>query len=152
MTIEEVKKWLNRAYKIDELIKLDKKKIEEWEELSTAIGGFSFDDKVQTSTNISTPFVEKILKKDDAIKKYNERIIERYNIKEEIDEVINSLGDNEIIQILDYRYLQFLKFKKIADIMYMSQSTIYRLHEKGLYQVSKKLGVNESWRCDNIVL
>lgn len=132
MTVEEVKVWLNRAYKIDELIKLDKKKIEEWEELSTAIGGFSFEDKVQTSTNTSTPFVEKILKKDDAIKKYNERIVERYNIKEEIDEVINSIGENEIIQVLDYRYLQFLKFREIASITFMSIGKVHKLHNKGV--------------------
>lgn len=132
MTIEEVKEWLNRAYKLDELIKLDKKKIEEWEELSTAIGGFSFDDKVQTSTNTSTPFVEKILKKDDAIKKYNERIVERYNIKEEIDEVINLIGENEIIQVLDYRYLQFLKFREIASITFMSIGKVHKLHNKGI--------------------
>lgn len=144
MAVEEVKEWLNRAYKIDELIKLDKKKIEEWNELATTIGGFSTDEKVQTSLNTDSQFVNKLLKKDEAIKKYNERIIERYNIKEEIDEVINSIEDNEIVRVLDYRYLQFLSFKKIADIMYMSQSTIYRLHEKGLYQVSKKLRVNES--------
>lgn len=139
MTIEEVKAWLNRAYKIDELIKLDKKKIEEWEELSTAIGGFSFDDKVQTSTNTSTPFVEKILKKDDAIKKYNERIVERYNIKEEIDEVINSIGENEIIQVLDYRYLQFLKFREIASLMYVGLGSVHRLHNRGICEVKKIL-------------
>lgn len=142
MTIEEVKDWLNRAYKIDELIKLDKKKIEEWEELSTAIGGFSFDDKVQTSTNTSTPFVEKILKKDEVIRKYNHKIVERYNLKEEIYEVIHSIDDNEIVLVLDYRYLQFLKFREIATLMHYGKSTIYRLHEKGLCEVSKKLGVN----------
>ena len=102
LTFDEVKQWLNRAYKLDELIQLDKKKIEEWNELATTIGGFSTDEKVQTSSNAETQFVNKLFKKDEAIKKYNQRIIERYNIKEEIDEVINSLDDNEIIQVLDY--------------------------------------------------
>ncbi len=142
LTNEEVKKWLNRAYKLDELIQLDKKKIEEWNELATTIGGFSNDEKVQKSVNLETPFVGKLIKKDEAIRKYNERIIERYNIKEEIDEIINSLDDNEIIQVLDYRYLQFVEFRKIAKIMNYSQSSIYRLHEKGLIQVAEKLGVN----------
>lgn len=142
MTIEEVKKWLNRAYKLDELIQLDKKKIEEWEELSTAIGGFSTDEKVQTSTNTETQFVNKLLKKDEVIRKYNHKIVERYNLKEEIYEVIHSIDDNEIVLVLDYRYLQFLKFREIAKLMHYGKSTIYRLHEKGLYQVSKKLGVN----------
>lgn len=142
MTNEKVKKWLNRAYKLDELIQLDKKKIEEWNELATTIGGFNNGEKVQTSINTETTFVNKLFKKDEAIEKYNHRIIERYNIKEEIDEIINSLDDNEIIQVLDYRYLQFVEFRKIAKIMNYSQSSIYRLHEKGLIQVAEKLGVN----------
>ncbi|MDO4778524.1 MAG: hypothetical protein Q4A42_03100 [Tissierellia bacterium] len=139
MTVDEVKNWLNRAYKIDELIKLDKKKLEELEELSTAIGGVSFGDKVQTSTNTSSPFVEKILKKDDAIKKYNERIVERYHIKEEIDEVINSLGDNEVVQVLDYRYLQFAQWRDLARLMRISTGKALSLHRKGLEMLSKKI-------------
>ncbi|MFL8969321.1 hypothetical protein ACKA04_04530 [Helcococcus kunzii] len=137
MTFDEVKQWLNRAYKLDELIQLDKKKIEEWNELATTIGGFSTDEKVQTSSNAETQFVNKLFKKDEAIKKYNQRIIERYNIKEEIDEVINSLDDNEIIQVLDYRYLQFLKFREIASVTYMSIGNVQRLHDKGLKMLCK---------------
>lgn len=142
MTFEETKRWLNRAYKIDELIQLDEKKIEEWNELATTIGGFSNSEKVQSSINTETTFVNKLFKKDEAIKKYNQRIVERYNIKEEIDEMINSINDNEVVRVLDYRYLQFLEFRKIAKIMNYSKSSIYRLHEKGLIQVAKKLGVN----------
>lgn len=144
MTEKEVKEWLNRAYDIDRLIQLDIEKIKELEESSKTLGGLSISERVQTSTNTKSPFEEKVFNKDEAIKKYEERILERMRLKEEIDEVIHSLHENEIIAVLDYRYLKFLSFKKIAGIMYMSQSTIYRLHEKGLYQVSKKLRVNES--------
>lgn len=132
MTIDEVKHWLNRAYKIDELIQLDKKKIQEWNELATSIGSFSNSEKVQSSIDNETKFVDKLLKKDEAIEKYNERIVERFNIKEEIDEAINSINDNDIIRVLDYRYLQFLKFREIASITYMSIGNVQRLHDKGL--------------------
>lgn len=142
MTFEEVKKWLNRAYKLDDLIKLDKKKIEEWEELESTLGGSSFDEKVQSSRKLEAPFVKKIEKKDEVIRKYNHKIVERYNLKEEIYEIIHSIDDNEIVLVLDYRYLQFLKFREIATLMHYGKSTIYRLHEKGLCEVSKKLGVN----------
>ncbi|WP_282926902.1 hypothetical protein [Helcococcus kunzii] len=152
MTIDEVKKWLNRAYKIDELIKLDKKKIEEWNELATTIGGFNNGEKVQTSINTETTFVNKLFKKDEAIEKYNHRIIERYNIKEEIDEVINSIDDNEIVIVLSYRYLEFLSFRKIATLIYSNKSTVQRLHEKGIREVEKILGQRGTLTCDNIVL
>lgn len=142
-SFDETKLWLNRAYKIDELAQLDKKKIQEWEELATTIGGFSTDEKVQKSTNTETAFISKLFKKDEAIKKYNDRIIARYQAKEEIDEVINSLKNHDMIQVLDYRFLQFQSFQKIADIMYMSKSVVYRLYEKGVIEVAKILEQKE---------
>lgn len=139
MTIDEVKKWLNRAYKIDELIQLDKKKIEELEELSVTVGSIEMKDKVQTSQNIEAPFINKIAKLDEVRRKLNLRIVERYNIKNEVDQVINSIEDNEIVRVLDYRYLQLLKFRNISSLMYMGLASVHRLHDKGLCEVQKIL-------------
>lgn len=139
MTVDEVKNWLNRAYKIDELIKLDKKKLEELEELSTTIPSIQTSEKVQASKNLEPPYIGDLIKKDEVRRKLNLRIVERYNIKNEIDEVINSIRDNEVIQVLDYRYLQFLKFRDIASLMYMGLGSVHRLHNKGLLEVKKIL-------------
>lgn len=140
---EQIKKWLNRAYKLDELIQLDKKKLDELEELSTTIGSIEITDKVQTSTSSDPKYLEDILKMDEIRRKLNLRIVERYNIKNEIDEAINSIEDNNIVQILDYRYLQFLKFREIANICYMSIGSIQRLHDKGISIISKKIKIEQ---------
>lgn len=139
MTIDEVKIWLNRAYKIDELIKLDKKKLEELEERSTTIPSIQTSEKVQTSKNLEPPYMGELIKKDEVRRKLNLRIIERYNIKNEIDEVINSIGDNEIIQVLDYRYLQFVQWRDIASLMYISVGKALSLHRKGLELIRQYL-------------
>lgn len=49
------------------------------------------------------------------------------------------LQDNEIIIILDYRYLQFLKFREIANTLYMSIGNVQRLHDKGIRLICKLL-------------
>lgn len=139
MTVDEVKIWINRAHKIDELIRLDKKKLEELEELSTTIPSIQTSEKVQTSKNLEPPYIGDLIKKDEVRRKLNHRIVERYNIKNEIDKVINAIRDNEIIQVLDYRYLQFLKFRDIASLMYMGLGSVHRLHNKGLLEVKKIL-------------
>ena len=139
MTEKEVKIWLNRAYDIDRLIQLDIEKIEELEESSKTLGGLSISERVQTSTNTKSPFEEKVFNKDEAIKKYEERILERMRLKEEIDEAIHSLHENEIIAVLDYRYLKFLKFREIAKKMYMSVGNVQRLHDKGIHFLSLML-------------
>lgn len=139
MTIDEVKAWLNRAYKIDELIKLDKKKLEELEELSRTIPSIQTSEKVQTSKNLEPPYLGELIKKDEVIRKLNLRIVERYNIKNEIDEVINSIQDNEVVQVLDYRYLQFVKFRDIASLMYISVGKAIALHKKGIQLIYEYL-------------
>lgn len=132
MTVDEVKKWLNRAYKIDELIQIDKRKLEELEELATVVPCIPISEKVQSSKNLSANFENKVFKVDEQRRKLNNRIIERHNIKMEIDEAINSINDNEIVEVLDYRYLQFLKFRDIASVCYMSVGKVQHLHDKGI--------------------
>lgn len=139
MTVDEVKNWLNRAHKIDELIRLDKKKLEELEELSTTIPSIQTSEKVQTSKNLEPPYMGELIKKDEVRRKLNLRIVERYNTKNEIDEVINSIIDNEVIQVLDYRYLQFLQWRAIAKLMRISTGKALSLHRKGLEMLSKKI-------------
>ncbi|MFM1573038.1 hypothetical protein EQF93_02615 [Helcococcus ovis] len=129
MNVDEVKKWLNRAYKIDELIQIDKRKLEE---LATVAPCIPISEKVQTSKKLSANFENKVFKIDEQRRKLNNRIVERYNIKMEIDEAINSVSDNEIVQVLDYRYLQFLKFRDIASVCYMSVGKVQHLHDKGI--------------------
>lgn len=132
MNVDEVKKWLNRAYKIDELIQIDKRKLEELEELATTITAIPISEKVQSSSKLDPCYMNDVLKIDETRRKLNNRIVERHNIKMEIDEAINSISDNEIVQVLDYRYLQFLKFRDIASVCYMSVGKVQHLHDKGI--------------------
>ena len=59
-TIEETKQYLNRAYRLEQLINIDKLKVKELNDLATTIGGFSSDERVQTSTNNEATFEKKI--------------------------------------------------------------------------------------------
>lgn len=57
MTFEECKRWLNRAYKIEKLIKYDKEEIERLENLiNTGMGIDYLKDRVQTSLSNEAPF------------------------------------------------------------------------------------------------
>lgn len=140
MTVDEVKKWLNRVKKIEELIKLDKKRLKELEELATVVPCIPISEKVQTSKKLSANFENKVFKMDEQRRKLNNRIVERHNIKMEIDEVINMLDNNEMILVLSYIYLDFLTYREIATIIASNKSSVQRTHKKGLVELSKILG------------
>ena len=53
-TIEETKQYLNRAHRLEQLIRLDKEKIEELEDLSTSLGGFNSSERVQNSPKMES--------------------------------------------------------------------------------------------------
>lgn len=135
-TIEETKQYLNRAYRLEQLIKIDQKKIQELEEVATAIGGFSTDDRVQTSLKNEASFEKKVFNKDERVQILKSRIAERELILQEVDEVINNLDDNLAIEILSYRYLQFKSFREIAELTYYGVATCFRIHDKAVEKIA----------------
>lgn len=136
MTYEETKKWLNRGYRLDYLIRLDKLKIKELEELSTTLGGFNSTEKVQTSPKLATKYEKYIFDKDKRINSLKSRINERERILEEIDKIINSLEDNLEIEILSYRYLYFMSFRQMEEVAYISKSKCQQIHDKAIIKIS----------------
>lgn len=62
MTVDEVKQWLNRGYRLEQLIKLDKQKIKELEELSTTLSGFNSSERVQNSPNLEAKYQKYIFR------------------------------------------------------------------------------------------
>ena len=138
-TIEETKQYLNRAYRLEQLIKIDQKKIQELEEVATAIGGFSTDDRVQTSLKNEASFEGKIFNKDERVQELKLRIAERELILQEVDRLIHKVDDNLEIEILSYRYLNFMSFREIAEEIYIGLATCFRIHDKAIEKIAPLL-------------
>lgn len=145
MTIDETKDWLNRGYRLEQLIKLDKQKIKELEELSTSLGGFNSSERVQNSPKLESKYEIYIFDKDKRINLLQRRINERERILEEIDQVINSLDDNLEIEILSYRYLYFFSFREISEKTYFSIGKCFKIHDSAINNILKinKMNANE---------
>ena len=135
-TIEETKQYLNRAYRLEQLINIDKLKVKELNDLATTIGGFSSDERVQTSTNNEATFEKKIFNKDIRVQLLKERIADRELILQEVDQLINKLDDNLQIEILSYRYLQFKSFREMASLTFYGLATCFRIHDKAIEKLS----------------
>lgn len=138
MTIDDIKAWLNRGYRLEQLIKLDRQKIKELEDLSTSLGGFDLSERVQNSSKLETKYEKYIFDKDKRIRLLKQRINEREKILEEVDKAINSLEDNLEIEILSYRYLYFMSFREISEKTYFSIGKCFKIHDEAVSKLKNK--------------
>ena len=138
-TIEETKQYLNRAYRLDRLIQLDADEIRRLEILAGCYGGFSTDERVQTSASNTAKFTGFIDKAIDRSKELEKSMIDKENILTEVRDLIHKLDDNLEIEIMTYRYIQYFSFGMIAKKAHVGKSTAHQIHEAALAKLSTKL-------------
>lgn len=111
MTKKDVERWLNRAYKINEEIKLLKEEKYSLYKLAAENGS---SKRVEYSALI------------------DERINALFNIKIEIQKAINKIQSGKLRTVLICRYILFMQWERIADIMKYDVRHIYRIHSNAV--------------------
>lgn len=133
------KEYLNQAYWLNKLIESDireqgelKRKRVSLEspslENASSVGGKVVDAKY-------TYIVDKII---DLEKKIDEEIDRYIDLKGEIRMAIDKVEDAKMRALLIDRYLNFMKWSKIAKKMAYSEQHIYRLHKEALKLIKVK--------------
>ena len=64
-----------------------------------------------------------------------EDILQLFDIQHDIENAIATIQDSKLQSLLELRYLVFLPWKKIADTLGCSMTSIIRLHSKALHLV-----------------
>ena len=117
-------------------IKIQKKKeyITFCDERSLSISGPSYGEKIGSNPNRNTeaPFVKWIYKKIEAEETLKEMEKEIVGVKNEIEETISNLDNEDYEKLLTYRYIDWLTWREIADILYVSRATLYRWHNDAI--------------------
>lgn len=136
---EEKKKFLQRAYWLDRQIKLDTEELKSLEEIKTTLKGIDYSkERVQESGSASasyTKIVEKIVNME---LKILEEIDTLLDVRSEIDSVISKLENHNERLICKYRYIQFKRWEDIADMMYMSERHVKRIHKSAILNIPTK--------------
>lgn len=82
--------------------------------------------------SVDIDIVDKIV---DLEAKINRRIDEFVRIREDIEQLINSVGDDKQRLLLSYRYIDGQQFEWIASTMHYSWRHIHRLHSAALQNI-----------------
>ena len=137
MTTDEVKAYLWQAYKLDKRLQREQMKLEK---LRSAIeyhspafdgmGGHGSGDKLSEAV---ASIVERSQRVDELAALYAKKYAE-------IERSIRSVGDDVLEEVLELRYLQYMKWEEITDKMgYKDTRWVQRLHGRALKNLSQTI-------------
>ena len=94
-------------------------------------------DKVQSSASSDSGlrFIDKYV---DMVREIDELIDKYVDLKDQIITQIHDLDDERYIDILYYRYIDYLLFSEIAEKMNYTKDHVWRLHRNALKEFEKK--------------
>ncbi len=128
-SMENVKKWLNRGYRIYDNIKaLEKAKQRAWEMATSTTP--VLHERVQESHGNGTE--NKITAYLQYVNQIEQSKTKLFIVLSEIEDTIMRVEDNILRSLLTYRYLDFMTWENIAVEMNYSYMQVCRLHGKAL--------------------
>lgn len=123
-------------------VKIQKKKdyIAFCDERSLSIPGPSYGEKIGTNPSPSkdAPFVFWIYKKIEAEEKLKEMEEQIFVVKKEIEEAISSVNNETYEKLLTYRYIDWLSWREIWELLYISKATLYRWRDDAIDKLQIK--------------
>ena len=136
MTTDEVKDYLWQAYKLDKRLRREQMKLEK---LRSAVeyhspafdgaGGHGSGDKLSEA-------VASIVERSQRVDELTAVYVKKYG---EIERSIRRVGDDVLEEVLELRYLQYMKWEDIAQRMNYSERQTTRLHGIALEKMQKLL-------------
>lgn len=137
MTTDEVKKYLWQARKFDNRLKREQRNLDklrsaiEYRSPSfDGVGGHGGGDKMSAA-------VAKIVERAQRVDELAVLYAQKY---EEIERTIRAVGDDVLEEVLELRYLQYMKWEDITGKMgYKDTRWVQRLHGRALKIISKKI-------------
>lgn len=144
MTAQE---YLSKAYRLDNHIELELRQIEQLRSMVCSLQSVSDSAPVQHSASNDAPFTKTIDKLVDKEREVDVLIDSLVQTKLNIEALINVIEDEDTRLILRFKYCSGLSFRAIAEKLFLSKTTVQRLHDDALMQIEKsdlfqKMGQN----------
>lgn len=126
------KEYLSQGYRLEQIIKLIKMDIEYWQDLASSVSSPGFEKHFNATRNTDAPFVKQIYKMIEYQDLLTEKLELHMNLKREMQKAIESISNQDERLVLEFRYIKNLTWPRIADLMYVDESTVRRWHNKAL--------------------
>lgn len=138
LTDRDIKNWLNRAYRIEIIIRRDKEELEKLKALiNTGMGIDYSKPSVQTSKKNEAPFEKSIDKITEYTEEFEENFKKQLEVKREIRKVIDKLDDVLERNVLILRHCYFLKWVDIALELNYSKRQCFNIYNQAIKSIKK---------------
>ena len=137
MDINNIKLYLNQAFFLDKQINsLIKVKEETVSLAQRCTANYSNDGGSNPSkTNLQENIYIKVIEQGELI---NQQIDKLVNIRNEIEQLINTVSDTDGQSILRMRYLAYMPMTDIADIMGCTRATVYNKFNRAISELEER--------------
>ena len=129
------KEYLQRGYRINELIESDLREVSKLRDIATSLSSPGFGEKVSGGSAGDASYtrtVEKIIALESKI---DSEIDELVSVQTEIREVIDKMQSKDERLLLRLRYVECLKWEEIASKMHISIQQAFRIHKNSLKKI-----------------
>ena len=138
------KEYLQQGFYLDKKIESNLREVAELRHLCLGISAAGLEESHNPNRPTEAPFVrtiEKIWEREQEINREVDRLVD---LKKEIGETIRRVEDPRQRTVLEYRYLCYMRFTKIAEVLNYGESTIRVWHQKGLERLESFLNPDEN--------
>lgn len=134
-----IKEYLLQALALDKQIKAKQDQIRRLRDMQESISGTIAPDKVQTSRKNDRmgDITAHLL---DLIDEYAKDVTRLLKIKYDIKILIDSVENADYRTVLEWRYVNYMKWDEIAEQMNYNERWVHRLHDRALKAVEERQG------------
>lgn len=134
MTSQEKKQYLSKYQNLDSMINRKLEECEKWRDLAEKITPTLSDmPKSQISGNRVESAVEHIVELEQEI---NRSVDELVKLRKDIESSLKTVKDDTLRKLLEYRYIDGMKWEEVAVKMKFDYRWVLRLHGKALTQLA----------------
>lgn len=133
------KEYLSQIRLMDIKINNKLKELVNLKEMSMALGGCSFEERVQTSKETGDTIGISIAKIIDLQHEINQDVDILVDLKADIIKAIDSINIDDCIDLLYKRYIFYSRWEQIAVDMNYSIRQIHNIHGIALREINKTL-------------
>jgi hypothetical protein len=147
--MKDVNEYLSRYHNTKVKIQKLQALVDEYIRLANEVPGIQFDAiRVDGGKNLKAPFEKWILKALDYELEIKDMEKNLPIIKADILKTIEKLKDFEMERVLILRYIDWLTWNQIAARMYVSISTLKRLHKIAIDCISTNTKETQEFKCE----
>lgn len=126
------KEYLGQAYRLENRIHLQQRRVEELRELSYSISSPGFEEHYNSSKNTEAPFVRTIERIAELEAQENEKLNLLVDLRAQIRVGIDEMQSPDEALVLEHRYIYNMPWTDIGRELNVDERTVRRWHNKAL--------------------